>query len=215
MYIREKGINDNQVTVNAHLSVGQLYNTRKNGYDLGKRTVEKILTYYQDLDRVWLLTGEGEMIKSKPSTSNKKSMIDPDYIIPLFSPVGVQKIESIILNEVDPVDYLAIPGITNADGAIYIPLDPIARKMKKSTGDILVYKRTKPSLDNISFGQLYLLTYNEESESRTTLAYVNQSETTDRIKLQSYGGFYESKVISLKSVVVMVQVMASIIYNID
>ena len=63
-----KGINDNQVTVNAALSVGLINNARKGEHDLGKKAADKILNFYQDLNRVWLLTGEGDMINDNNKT---------------------------------------------------------------------------------------------------------------------------------------------------
>lgn len=61
-YMKFKGINDNQVTVNAALSVGLIGNARRGTHDLGKKAVDKILNFYQDINRAWLLTGEGEML---------------------------------------------------------------------------------------------------------------------------------------------------------
>ncbi|MCQ2105897.1 MAG: DUF3450 domain-containing protein [Fibrobacter sp.] len=57
-----KGLNDNKVTKECGLSVGALGQARKGKCDLGKKTIEKILIKYQDLSRVWLLTGEGDML---------------------------------------------------------------------------------------------------------------------------------------------------------
>lgn len=68
-YMERKHINDNQITVNCSLSVGLLGKARKEGNDLGKKAIEKILSFYQDLDRVWILTGEGCMIKTEQSLS--------------------------------------------------------------------------------------------------------------------------------------------------
>lgn len=61
-YMKFKGINDNQVTVNCKLSVGLIGKARSGRSDLGKKTIEKILNFYQDINRVWLLTGDGEML---------------------------------------------------------------------------------------------------------------------------------------------------------
>lgn len=62
--MEEKHINDNQITVNCSLSVGLLGKARKEGNDLGKKAIEKILSFYQDLNKVWILTGEGSMLKN-------------------------------------------------------------------------------------------------------------------------------------------------------
>ena len=61
-YMEIKGLNDNKVTVDCGLSVGLIGQARKGKSDIGKRSVDKILSKYQDLNRVWLLTGEGEML---------------------------------------------------------------------------------------------------------------------------------------------------------
>lgn len=63
-YMKYKGLNDNKVTIQLALSVGTLGKSRKSDRDLSDKVVEKILNFYTDLNRVWLLTGEGEMIKN-------------------------------------------------------------------------------------------------------------------------------------------------------
>lgn len=61
-YMKAKGLNDNKVTVQLGLSVGTLGKSRKEGRDLSGKVIELILNFYKDLNRVWLLTGEGEML---------------------------------------------------------------------------------------------------------------------------------------------------------
>lgn len=61
-YLSYKGLNDNIVTNDLKLSVGTIGKSRKEGRDLSDRVVELILNFYTDLNRVWLLTGEGEML---------------------------------------------------------------------------------------------------------------------------------------------------------
>ena len=63
-YMKLKGLNDNQVTVECNLSQGLLGQARTGKSDLGTRSIDKILKIYQDINRVWLLTGEGEMLNS-------------------------------------------------------------------------------------------------------------------------------------------------------
>lgn len=61
-YLRYKSLSDNKVTVALSLSVGVLGKSRKDGRDLSDKITEKVLNFYTDLNRVWLLTGEGEML---------------------------------------------------------------------------------------------------------------------------------------------------------
>lgn len=79
LYIKEKGLNDNVVTVDCGLSVGALNKARKGTTNLGLKAVERILKIYNDINRDWLLTGEGEMLK----TSDKKRipLYDDDVTI--------------------------------------------------------------------------------------------------------------------------------------
>ena len=65
-----KGLNDNKVTLECGLSQGLLGQARTGKSDLGAKTIDKILNKYQDLNQVWLLTGEGEMLKSSVSIEN-------------------------------------------------------------------------------------------------------------------------------------------------
>jgi hypothetical protein len=74
-YMNFKGLNDNQVTVNCLLSVGLLGNARRGKSDLGKKAIDKILNFYQDLNQVWLMTGEGEMIKGCAEISSAADTI--------------------------------------------------------------------------------------------------------------------------------------------
>lgn len=64
-YMSFKGLNDNIVTNDLGLSVGTIGKSRKEGRDLSDRVIELILNFYTDLNRVWLLTGEGEMLKTE------------------------------------------------------------------------------------------------------------------------------------------------------
>ena len=61
-YMASSELNDNKVTVQLGLAVGLIGKSRKPGRDLSRSVIEKILAYYTDLNGVWLLTGEGEML---------------------------------------------------------------------------------------------------------------------------------------------------------
>ena len=64
-YMQEKGINDNQMTVNAGLSVGLIGKAKSSTKGMNATNIEKILLAYPDLNSDWLLTGRGDMLKTE------------------------------------------------------------------------------------------------------------------------------------------------------
>lgn len=83
-YMKFKNLNDNSVTVQLGLSVGLLGKSRKDDRDLSKKAIEAILNFYTDINKVWLLTGEGEMLCeniSESQTENSQEKEDESSII--------------------------------------------------------------------------------------------------------------------------------------
>lgn len=76
-YMDVKGLNDNQVTIQCELSKGLLGQARKGKSDIGQAAVDKILRTYQDLSRVWLLTGEGPMLTDGSSSVQYQASFAP------------------------------------------------------------------------------------------------------------------------------------------
>lgn len=68
-YMQEKGINDNQMTVNAGLSVGLIGKAKGSNKGMNAANIEKILLAYPDLNSDWLLTGRGKMCKMQEESS--------------------------------------------------------------------------------------------------------------------------------------------------
>ena len=68
-YLEFKGITENRATTECQLSQGLIYQAKSGKADLGARAIEKILATYTDLNRVWLLTGEGAMLTAQSRDS--------------------------------------------------------------------------------------------------------------------------------------------------
>lgn len=62
-YLEYKGITENRATTECGLSNGLIGQAKRGKSDLGEKAAEKILNKYHDLERVWLLTGEGSMLQ--------------------------------------------------------------------------------------------------------------------------------------------------------
>jgi len=76
-YINFKHLNDNKITVECSFSIGTLGKSRGKGRDLSARSIEVILNKFKDLNRIWLLTGEGNMISNADKKENKSIPLIP------------------------------------------------------------------------------------------------------------------------------------------
>lgn len=76
-FMNMKGLNDNQITVQAGLSQGAIGKQRKKGRGLSVDSIAKILYAYPMLNADWLLTGRGEMLKEE---SNTECVVDSDLL---------------------------------------------------------------------------------------------------------------------------------------
>lgn len=64
-YLEYKHLSDNKITKQLGLSIGTIGKSRKEGRELSDKVIEQILNFYKDLNRDWLLYGEGEMLTRK------------------------------------------------------------------------------------------------------------------------------------------------------
>ena len=83
-YLDFKSITENRATIECGLSQGLLHQAKSGKSDLGYKTIDKILDKYQDIDKNWLLTGEGEMLKGE-----QKPELNELNVVPLL-PVSAQ-----------------------------------------------------------------------------------------------------------------------------
>lgn len=127
-YMEVKGLNDNKVTNDLSLSVGLLGKSRKENRDLSDRVVEQILNFYTDLNKVWLLTGEGEMLRDTTELpeelkSDSALVLDKDFrLVPIIHIDSVGGIHSSndIVDETEYVEgHVPFVGAREDDRAIY------------------------------------------------------------------------------------------------
>ena len=65
-----KGITDKHFQEECGLANGTLTQARSNKCSLSRKTIQKIVTHYPELNNVWLVTGEGEMLKESNNVKN-------------------------------------------------------------------------------------------------------------------------------------------------
>ena len=166
----------------------------------------------------WLITGEGEMLKSssevKPahtfalSTDRKLDVQD----IPLYDLSATAGLMAIFNdNHINPEDYLRVPNLPPVDGAIYVRGESMTPLLK--SGDIIIYKRLELTLDSILWGQIYLLSFDAGGDTFTVVKYVQKSDRPDYIRLVSQNERFQPKDIPLESIHALAIVKASITFH--
>lgn len=132
-YMKIKGLNDNVVTIECGLSHGLLSQARSGKSDLGKRAIDKILRRYTDINRVWLLTGDGEMIRGESRACCGR---------PYMTDGGMQ--------------FISVPKY-NVEGVVWMKSESVCNEPVISRGDIVAVVELECWRDSIEYGRFYRL----------------------------------------------------------
>lgn len=148
-YLDYRGISENKATVECRLSQGLIHQAKSGKADLGTKTIDKIIDTYQDLDRNWLLTGNGEMLKGAvevPAPSHRiRYWMDVDA-----TAGGVTLFDDMMSSQY--ID-LAIPEFSDCTDAVNLYGDSMLPLYK--SGQIIILKEWKESF--IDYGNVYLV----------------------------------------------------------
>lgn len=182
---------------------------------------ELIIAKCPNIDANWLLTGEGEMLKEgyrgikrgRPKLEREDnnvsqsdfilktdSIMQHNQIIPLYDIHATAGLVTLFQSDKQtPVDYYSIPNLPKVDGAVRISGDSMYPLLK--SGDIVFYRQINNILENLYFGEIYLLDINNDDDEYTTVKYVQISDRgPEWIKLVSYNSNHSPKDIHLSSV---------------
>lgn len=154
-YMKYSNLNDNKVTVALGLSVGTIGKSRKPGRDLSDNVIELILNQYTNLNRIWLMTGEGEMLKSAPKIDNTSS---GTVTLPLL-PYGVMAgkpgndVDGINLEE---CEQYTIPSFSAKGARFLARVDGLSMYPRFNSGDLLAC-RILEDPHFIQWGRIYVM----------------------------------------------------------
>lgn len=213
-----KGISMRSFEKNIGVSNGAIGNAIKKRADIGSSVVSRIIEKYSDVNPIWLLTGEGNMLKESTSVAiNQSFSLRTDHQveiqdIPLYDISATAGILAIFNDShINPEDYLRVPNIPPVDGAVYVRGESMVPLLK--SGDIIIYKKLECSLDSILWGQIYLLSFMAGGETFTVVKYLQKSEQPGYIKLVSQNERFQPKDIPLDSIHALAIVKASITFH--
>ncbi|MBF0648092.1 MULTISPECIES: S24 family peptidase [Dysgonomonas] len=221
-FIDKQGISKNKFYNQTGVSNGTL--DKKSG--ITGETIAKIYTAYPEINLEWLISGEGEMIKSSlfwsydnlqsvreqyaavmnidPATVSDKNLLkaeSPLEFIPIFSYKGSHKCHG----------YLSIPNLSSCDGAGFVKTDSMYPLIKP--GDIVCYK-TANHTNDIYWGEMYIIYLTIDGEEFLTIKNLDKSDIGDDfIRLSGYNQKYHPKDVPINRIQWKAIVKACINYN--
>ena len=154
-YMRYKGLNDNKVTNSLGLSIGTLGKSRKENRDLSDRNIENILKFYTDLNRTWLLTGEGEMLAHESTTHQLLPKTSYTSGRPYYNVDFIGGFDLVLNDQTIVPEYNIDFAPYNKDGVVWCNITGNSMQPKISHGDIIAIKEVVGWQDYLSMGEIY------------------------------------------------------------
>ena len=176
LLIQRKSINSASKELEMHPS--QVYNIVK-GKNYGVTYLFRILAHYQDINPMWLILGEGKMLKDEEKLQNKVRLI-PVYDITAVAGPGFSFLE----NKEAIVDHIAI-GMEFQDCNAAIRIYGDSMYPLYQSGDLILLKSLREKF-YIQWGHVYLLITKEDR----LLKHVHKGQTEDAYILKSHNEYY-------------------------
>lgn len=210
LFCEHKKISIRQFEIQSKLSNGYVSSMRKG---LGVTKLENVLNAFPELNRDWLLYGEGQMLrrelKSFDKTAEGKKSVRNVPVYELAATAGFLNIYQDCSSEA--TDYLTIPNLPAVDGAIYARGDSMSPLIE--SGDIVIFKKVELCADNILWGNIYIVSYTVDGDDFTVLKYLRQSSRSGFIRLESFNVRYDPQDIPANSITALALVKASITFH--
>lgn len=190
---------------------------------IGGDMIVKILTTYPDLSAEWLLTGRGNMLKSvqeepqvevtpiyQPKVTEKKEEKQDVYLYDFKASAGLLALFD--NNQQNIIDTIKIPNLPKCDGAIHIVGDSMYPLLK--SGDIILYKQMPLDINNLLYGEMYLLSYDIDGDDYIVVKYIRKSDKGEPyIMLSSENPAHAPRDIDFHRVTALALVKASVRIN--
>lgn len=181
---------------------------------------EKVFSVCDLISVDWLLTGEGEMLKPtkeieitpihRPRSREKKEDEQIVYLYDFAATAGLKALFD--NNKQNIIDTIKIPNLPKCDGAIHAVGDSMYPLLK--SGDIILYKEIPIDVQNLVYGEMYLLSYEMAGEDYITVKYVCKSERGEPfVTLASENPLHSPCDIDFNSISALALVKASIRIN--
>ena len=145
----------------------------------------------------------------------KNENIQTNQLVPLFDFEASAGIVELFKNQNGnnkPVDFISIPNLPKCDGAIYVAGDSMYPLLK--SGDIIMYKELDNKIENIFYGEMYLISIEIEGQEFVSVKWLQKSDLgLEHILLVSQNKHHQSKDVHLSKVKALALIKGSIRIN--
>ena len=175
-----------------------------------------ILVQELNVNAEWLDGDDSaEMFNLEPDLTAFRLKTDnalPMQSVPLYSIEGTAGLVPLFAErrQMKPIDFIHIPNLPKCDGAIYVVGDSMYPLLK--SGDIVLYKQLN-DLNDIFWGDMYLLSIDIDGEEYITVKYVQKSANDGFVKLVSQNPHHADKDVAMSRIRAIALVKASIRMN--
>ncbi len=175
---------------------------------------KNILVQELNINPEYLESGIEPMFNAEPDLTTYPLRTDsslPLQSVPLYSVEGTAGLVPLFTERTQkPINYIHIPNLPKCDGAIYVVGDSMYPLLK--SGDIVLYKQLS-DLEDIFWGDMYLLSLDIDGEEYITVKYIQKSEREGYVKLVSQNPHHADKEIPKSRIRALALVKASIRMN--
>lgn len=216
-YIAYKGMSRRAFYRMAGLNRG-IIDSDKLHQQLTSDKIAIIMDKCQDLNIEWLITGRGEMIKEEvtqvitPIHTNQSEVLIEKQYIPYYSWEATAGVVQLFDDSTEyEVGKIIIPRMPKCDGAMSVTGDSMYPLLK--SGDIVAYTIIH-ELQNIHFGDMYIVSLNEDGDIYTAVKWVQKHPTDpSKVLLVSNNEHYAPREVELRYIRHIALVKFSIRYN--
>lgn len=185
--------------------------------------IETIYSKCVNVSPEWLLTGKGPMLKSEreepqvevkpihhPRSTEKKEETQVVYLYDFEASAGLRALFD--NNRQNIIDTIKIPNLPKCDGAIHIVGDSMYPLLK--SGDIILYKQMPLDINNLLYGEMYLLSYDIDGDDYIVVKYIRKSGKGEPfITLGSENPAHAPRDIDFRRITALALVKASVRIN--
>lgn len=155
-YIDKKGITIAAFERSIGMSNASFGKSLKGGKAIGTDKLENILSIYPDINPSWLLTGEGNMLRTESEKEEKLPSVNQTYEgAPYFNVDFIGGFDVIVNDQTrNPDFYINYPPY-NQEGVVWCNLTGHSMEPEISNGDIIALREVTTPIQYLPAGEIY------------------------------------------------------------